>query len=232
MKGRDAKSRVSSGSTAHTERPRRPIETASGAREPRRRKKRRFEAVRGCSAAVRHREIERAHPSEAGCDRGLGWHFRWCAQSSATARATLLPTSHTHIRCYITQRPPTDATRCSSNTVARVPHCEQARRSTHRASRGSAQCSSCRTIASCRGFARLWCKSCGDSRLVAFACKGRGFCPSCLGRRMCATAAGLVEHVLPEADLQQWVLRTPRRVRLCEHCSTRRVSSTATTTRR
>jgi hypothetical protein len=32
----------------------------------------------------------------------------------------------------------------------------------------------------------------------AFACKGRGFCPSCLGRRMCATAANLIEDVLPE----------------------------------
>jgi hypothetical protein len=61
----------------------------------------------------------------------------------------------------------------------------------------------------CRGFARLRCESCGDSRLVAFSCKGRGFCPSCLGRRMCATAADLVEHVLPEADLRQWVLTFP-----------------------
>src|SRR6266704_3223034 len=39
----------------------------------------------------------------------------------------------------------------------------------------------------CRGFARLRCGSCNESRLVAFSCKGRGFCPSCLGRRMCAT---------------------------------------------
>jgi hypothetical protein len=37
----------------------------------------------------------------------------------------------------------------------------------------------------CRGFARLWCGSCDESRLVAFSCKGRGFCPSCLGRCMC-----------------------------------------------
>jgi hypothetical protein len=51
----------------------------------------------------------------------------------------------------------------------------------------------------CRGFARLRCEACGESRLVAFSCKGRGFCPSCLGRRMCATAANLVEHVLPAA---------------------------------
>jgi hypothetical protein len=61
----------------------------------------------------------------------------------------------------------------------------------------------------CRGFARLRCPACDESRLVAFSCKGRGFCPSCLGRRMCATAANLVEHVLPEVDLRQWVLTFP-----------------------
>jgi hypothetical protein len=31
----------------------------------------------------------------------------------------------------------------------------------------------------CRGFARLKCGSCGEQHLVAFACKGRGICPSC-----------------------------------------------------
>jgi Putative transposase/Transposase zinc-binding domain len=61
----------------------------------------------------------------------------------------------------------------------------------------------------CRGFARLRCESCEESRLVAFSCKGRGFCPSCLGRRMCATAANLIEDVLPEVALRQWVLTFP-----------------------
>jgi hypothetical protein len=61
----------------------------------------------------------------------------------------------------------------------------------------------------CRGFARLRCESCDESRLVAFSCKGRGFCPSCLGRRMCATAANLIEDVLPEVALRQWVLTFP-----------------------
>jgi len=61
----------------------------------------------------------------------------------------------------------------------------------------------------CRGFARLRCPACDESRLVAFSCKGRGFCPSCLGRRMCATAANLVEFILPEVDLRQWVLTFP-----------------------
>jgi hypothetical protein len=61
----------------------------------------------------------------------------------------------------------------------------------------------------CRGFARLRCGSCDESRLVAFSCKGRGFCPSCLGRRMCGTAANLIENVLPQTALRQWVVTFP-----------------------
>ena len=61
----------------------------------------------------------------------------------------------------------------------------------------------------CRGFARLKCEQCDETRLVAFSCKGRGFCPSCTGRRMNATAANLIEHVLPETGLRQWVLTFP-----------------------
>jgi len=61
-----------------------------------------------------------------------------------------------------------------------------------------------------RGFARFRCRDCGESRIVAFTCKGRGFCPSCLGRRMCSTAANLMEYVLPrESGLRQWVLTFP-----------------------
>ena len=62
----------------------------------------------------------------------------------------------------------------------------------------------------CRGFARLRCDGCEETRLVAFSCKGRGFCPSCLGRKMAATAAHLVEDVLPVGvPLRQWVLTVP-----------------------
>ena len=62
----------------------------------------------------------------------------------------------------------------------------------------------------CRGFARLKCEDCGERRLVAFSCKGRGFCPSCTGRRMNATAANLIERVLPpQSGLRQWVLTFP-----------------------
>lgn len=42
-----------------------------------------------------------------------------------------------------------------------------------------------------RGFARLKCESCGEQRLVAFACKSHGICSSCLGR--------LLARPLPEA---------------------------------
>ena len=36
------------------------------------------------------------------------------------------------------------------------------------------------------------CTDCGWCRPVAFSCKRRGFCVSCVGRRMCDFAAGLV----------------------------------------
>jgi hypothetical protein len=63
----------------------------------------------------------------------------------------------------------------------------------------------------CRGFAKLACPTCpAESHLVAFSCGGRGFCPSCLGRRMCSTAANLVDLVLPrEAPVRQWVVTFP-----------------------
>jgi len=59
------------------------------------------------------------------------------------------------------------------------------------------------------GFLRLHCDECGHDRLVAFSCKRRGFCPSCGGRRMADTAAHLVDRVLPEAPVRQWVLTLP-----------------------
>ena len=47
------------------------------------------------------------------------------------------------------------------------------------------------------GFARARCDACGDERLVAFSCKGRGICPSCNTRRMAEVAAHLTDQVLP-----------------------------------
>lgn len=64
------------------------------------------------------------------------------------------------------------------------------------------------------GFMRVHCDGCGCDRLVAFSCKGRGLCPSCGGRRMADTAAHLVERVLPEVPVRQWVLTLPYPLRL------------------
>jgi hypothetical protein len=59
------------------------------------------------------------------------------------------------------------------------------------------------------GFLRVHCDACGLDRVVAFSCKGRGFCPACGGRRMADTAAHLVDRVLPEVPIRQWVLSLP-----------------------
>ena len=57
-----------------------------------------------------------------------------------------------------------------------------------------------------RGFSRWVCEKCGSEKVVASSCKGRGFCPSCIGRRMNETAALLVDHVLPPVPVRQWAL--------------------------
>jgi hypothetical protein len=64
------------------------------------------------------------------------------------------------------------------------------------------------------GFARVHCAGCGRDELVAFSCKGRGFCPSCCGRRMAESAMHLADEVLPAAPLRQWVVSFPYPVRL------------------
>jgi hypothetical protein len=66
------------------------------------------------------------------------------------------------------------------------------------------------------GFLVVECRRCGDSLRVPFACKSRGICPSCMGRRMGETAALLVDHRLPAVPWRQWVLsfEGPMAVRL------------------
>lgn len=63
------------------------------------------------------------------------------------------------------------------------------------------------------GFARFRCVACGHHRLVAFSCKGRGFCPRCGGRRMAERAAHPVDQVFPDVLVRQWVLSLPHRLR-------------------
>jgi hypothetical protein len=60
-----------------------------------------------------------------------------------------------------------------------------------------------------KGFAHLYCDSCGEHHVVAFSCKARAVCPSCLGRRMSEGAANLVDHVLPDVPIRQFVLTMP-----------------------
>ena len=57
-----------------------------------------------------------------------------------------------------------------------------------------------------QGFVQTACRTCGDELRVPFSCKGRGFCPSCMSRRMAEGAALLVDHVLPAVGYRQRVL--------------------------
>lgn len=64
-----------------------------------------------------------------------------------------------------------------------------------------------------RGFVRMQCKSCGFDRVVAFSCKCRGWCGSCIGRRMADTAAYLTDHVIPDIPMRTWTLTLPHPLR-------------------
>lgn len=63
------------------------------------------------------------------------------------------------------------------------------------------------------GFSRAKCRGCGHEMVVAFSCKKRSACPSCGARRMCGTAAHLVDRVLPDVPVRQWVLAVPWELR-------------------
>ncbi len=56
------------------------------------------------------------------------------------------------------------------------------------------------------GFARFRCVTCGLDLLVAFSCKGRGFCPRCGGRRMAERSAHLVDQVFPDVQVDSGFL--------------------------
>jgi hypothetical protein len=62
-------------------------------------------------------------------------------------------------------------------------------------------------------LAHFACRRCGESLVVAYSCKKRGFCPSCTGRRMAGVAAHLVDEVIPEVPVRQWVCSLPWRLR-------------------
>ncbi|MGF1507937.1 MAG: transposase zinc-binding domain-containing protein [Myxococcota bacterium] len=60
-----------------------------------------------------------------------------------------------------------------------------------------------------RGFIRVRCTDCRSERLVPFSCKVRGICASCGAKRMAQQSAHLVDRVLPDVPLCQWVLSVP-----------------------
>lgn len=60
-----------------------------------------------------------------------------------------------------------------------------------------------------KGFVRLKCESCKEERLLPWSCKKRGFCPSCAGRRMAEAEIHLLQEVLPEENVRQWVISLP-----------------------
>jgi len=55
------------------------------------------------------------------------------------------------------------------------------------------------------------CVRCGQDDLVAFSCKGRGFCPSCGGRRTADTAAAASGHLVTYQGVLAPAARTRRR---------------------
>ncbi len=59
-----------------------------------------------------------------------------------------------------------------------------------------------------RGFVVVKCEACAEATLVAFSCKGRGWCPSCGARRAHETALHL-DAVLPAVAYRQWTLSLP-----------------------
>ncbi|WP_413580750.1 transposase zinc-binding domain-containing protein [Bdellovibrio sp. HCB288] len=63
------------------------------------------------------------------------------------------------------------------------------------------------------GFVRVYCYGCRHSGIIPFSCKRRGFCPSCCARRMNDEAAHLVDAVIPEIPVRQWVLSFPFKMR-------------------
>ena len=59
------------------------------------------------------------------------------------------------------------------------------------------------------GFVKMSCTDCKATLLVPFSCKKRGFCPSCIGKRMNEGASFFVSSVIPKSPVRQWVLSFP-----------------------
>ena len=61
-----------------------------------------------------------------------------------------------------------------------------------------------------QGFRWLRCHDCHVDRVVGLSCKTGVICPRCGGRWMASTAAHLVDHILPDETLRQWVITFPQ----------------------
>ena len=59
------------------------------------------------------------------------------------------------------------------------------------------------------GFIRFRCADCAEEKIVAFSCGARAACPSCGARRMHESAANLVDRVLPDVPIRQFVITAP-----------------------
>lgn len=59
------------------------------------------------------------------------------------------------------------------------------------------------------GFAWLHCAEDDHHVLVPFSCKGRAFCPGCIGRRMAEMARRWCDTLLPHVPFRQWVITVP-----------------------
>jgi hypothetical protein len=64
-----------------------------------------------------------------------------------------------------------------------------------------------------QGLTLARCRDCGWCRAAAFSCQRRGFCPSCIGRKMCDFAARVTTQVIPRVPVRQWVLTLPHALR-------------------
>lgn len=63
------------------------------------------------------------------------------------------------------------------------------------------------------GFARVYFQECKYDRLIGFSCKKRGFCGSCLARRMSEISGHLLDEIIPPIPTRQWVLSMPAPLR-------------------
>jgi hypothetical protein len=63
------------------------------------------------------------------------------------------------------------------------------------------------------GAARVYCDTCRYSFLVAYSCKKRGVCPSCLAKRAVKFAEHMYEHVLEDVPQRHIVFSIPVRLR-------------------